>query len=286
MLNTKVRVKSVSVAICIRYLGLALCLLVLVACDQPQPRTAPTSGSSAAQDVATLPDDDKDPLQGVIKENDIPVPSGELLTLATSSTVRLVGANFFGSGVVIQQSGNEILILTVEHAATQGIEFIELFSSAQPTGPQHVVRDFELVSADARADLALMKARVDSGTQMGIVEIGELRGLKYAYSSGCGGKRPTTRREPVIQEKEVAIKRDGKTLRRFVWETNRPQQSGRSGGPLLDEEGHLMGIATGRIKEFGYYAHLREISKYLIDNGLEDLVRCPELLNNQHQVEN
>ena len=64
-----------------------------------------------------------------------------------------------------------------------------------------------------------------------------------------------------------------------MWVVDSPQELGRSGGPLLDVNGSLLGIALGKTQgklagqeEQGFYCHSKEISDYLIDSNLKPLV--------------
>jgi len=43
------------------------------------------------------------------------------------------------------------------------------------------------------------------------------------------------------------------------WEACKPQAVGRSGGPLVDQRGYVVGICSGREKGKGYYTHIAEI---------------------------
>ena len=62
------------------------------------------------------------------------------------------------------------------------------------------------------------------------------------------------------------IARDGKQPA-FFWQTEAPPQPGRSGGPLLDGHGRVIGIAVAKGGERGYYAHHDEIVAALKRTG-------------------
>ena len=60
-----------------------------------------------------------------------------------------------------------------------------------------------------------------------------------------------------------------------VWETSQPPAQGRSGGPLLDRQGQLLGIGSGSSGGKGYFSHLDEIERFLKRNGLQWLTGEP-----------
>jgi S1-C subfamily serine protease len=72
---------------------------------------------------------------------------------------------------------------------------------------------------------------------------------------------PPEIRFDVVKGKELVTKPDGSKA--FFWEANRPQELGRSGGPMIDTSGHVIGIASGIQHGKGYYAHIDEIHRAL-----------------------
>jgi hypothetical protein len=58
----------------------------------------------------------------------------------------------------------------------------------------------------------------------------------------------------------------------FVWETERPPEPGRSGGPLLDDRTRVIGICAANQGGHGYYAHHDEILAALKGDGYGWLV--------------
>jgi S1-C subfamily serine protease len=74
---------------------------------------------------------------------------------------------------------------------------------------------------------------------------------------GLGKDSIPTARAEVIRARDF-IARDGKQSA-FFWQTDAPPQPGRSGGPLLDGQGRVIGIAVAKGGDRGYYAHHDEI---------------------------
>jgi hypothetical protein len=54
-----------------------------------------------------------------------------------------------------------------------------------------------------------------------------------------------------------------------AWEVATAPVKGRSGGPLFDRRGFVLGIASGANLELGYFTHTEEIHRFLKSNALE-----------------
>ena len=61
----------------------------------------------------------------------------------------------------------------------------------------------------------------------------------------------------------------------LYWEANIPQQRGRSGGPMIDSRGYVIGIASGTQHQKGYYTCIDEILKALQGAGYDWLFKEP-----------
>jgi serine protease Do len=80
-------------------------------------------------------------------------------------------------------------------------------------------------------------------------------------SIGLGIDPASMARGESILGKEF-ITRDGRQPA-FFWRTESPPEPGRSGGPLLDDRGRVIGIAVAAASERGFYAHHDEIASAL-----------------------
>jgi S1-C subfamily serine protease len=84
-------------------------------------------------------------------------------------------------------------------------------------------------------------------------------------------KNPTAEVVPTVTETILIgkrFKRSGAELA-ILWETDKPQEEGRSGGPLLDTEGRIIGVclAYDKISFHGRFVHLDEIQAWMKKNG-------------------
>jgi S1-C subfamily serine protease len=68
-----------------------------------------------------------------------------------------------------------------------------------------------------------------------------------------------------VTDRKLITKPDG--ARVLSWEADIPQQQGRSGGPMIDSRGFVIGIASGTEHKKGYYTCIDEIVKSLKDAG-------------------
>jgi hypothetical protein len=92
-----------------------------------------------------------------------------------------------------------------------------------------------------------------------------------AFSVGDDGTRPNIKDEEVMDG--PLVKRPGADGSARFWKCKAMPVGGRSGGPLLDSGGALIGICSGGDGANGYYTHLDEIRRFLKSNGLGFLAR-------------
>ena len=187
------------------------------------------------------------------------------------------------SGVILGKLDGLVYILTVEHAARHDLQQVEIYST---TSHDPVAKSRNLSihgTPDPRRDLAILKVKLDES-----VPITPVRGVavispddsthepvEFGYSVGCSaGSHPTLLRERITGSERIKVV--GSKKNALMWTTERPQTPGRSGGPLIDVQGSLLGVALGKRKSQGFYCHWQEILDYLIDSDLHALVRCAE----------
>jgi trypsin len=64
------------------------------------------------------------------------------------------------------------------------------------------------------------------------------------------------------------VRKPGANTSVLCWETAKTPAKGRSGGPLVDRRGYLIGVDSGAGDGKGYYIHIEEVHAFLKRNGL------------------
>jgi S1-C subfamily serine protease len=148
---------------------------------------------------------------------------------------------------------------------------VSTYSTASHPKPAAVYRAEVIATADG-PDLAVLRfatrdelpasvtvcppSKVPEGRDFAALSVGR----------GAGGA-PAAALEDVRGKRRVH--RPGADSRVLCWETAKAPAKGRSGGPLLDRRGYLIGVDSGAGDGKGYYAHVEEVHAFLKRNGLE-----------------
>jgi S1-C subfamily serine protease len=201
--------------------------------------------------------------------------SKEMQAAAATATVgvRNTAAGVDGSGVVVGRNGPFVYILTAHHLLdrAKGIE-IAVYSARSYPRVEKTYTSAELLAVSPDSDLALLRlATRDALPELRICTPSQAPEGKdfVVLTVGCDGGAPTCAVDRVKEKKRVQKgKEEGSA---FCWETGVAPKAGRSGGPLLDREGRLIGVCSGANDGKGYYAHLEEIQRFLKRNGLNAL---------------
>lgn len=182
------------------------------------------------------------------------------------ATVRVQQPGADGSGVIVRQQGAFVYILTAAHMV-EGVETVSIstYSAKSYPQPEKVYDKVQVLARAAGPDLALLRLTTRD-TMPGVLPLcpadqapteKDFPGLTGGVQTG----QPPTCWADTVAGKKLIRKPGGQSC--HVWELLKEPASGRSGGPLIDKRGMLIGIGSGRSDGKGYYTHLDEVYKFL-----------------------
>jgi S1-C subfamily serine protease len=204
-----------------------------------------------------------------------PIVKSEMFTadmqwkaIEASPRVRVsVATGGTGSAVNVGIKDRFLYALTALHVVQENRNIsIELFSRAK-TGTFQTLKDVSVIAKSAAADLALLKVPLDEneedpptlrltapGKRPKVFPFAALTvGCDNGFSANCLENLVLARRLIRRPESEAAL----------FWEAQQPSRLGRSGGPLIDKEGLVIGICAANQSGAGYFAYTDEIHAWL-----------------------
>jgi S1-C subfamily serine protease len=193
---------------------------------------------------------------------------------AVAATVRIFNParNEQGSGVILAENGPFVYILTANHIVDQAERLeIQTFSARSLPRPEAVYRSGVVFAQGKDEDLAVLRLATSDRMPGRVHVCPPARVPKeagfVALTVGCSnGRAPVCQQEKVTGLKR--LRRPGADPVK-LWETDREPAYGRSGGPLLDRQGQLLGIASGKSGGKGYFTHPEEIQRFFKRYGLQ-----------------
>ena len=205
----------------------------------------------------------------------------EIQQAAVVATVRIVNTTegTDGSGVLLQQEEPFAYFLTADHVVGKAKQLdVVVFSPASYPRQEKVYKRAEVLARDARADLALIRIVTRDVLPQGFHlcptnKAPDSKGAP-ALAVGCEpGGAPLPMIDVITATRVVS--KPGEQGKAKCWETAKGPIAGRSGGPLIDTQGRLLGVASGTSGGKGYYIHLDEIRNFLKRNALGWLAEEP-----------
>jgi hypothetical protein len=193
--------------------------------------------------------------------------SKEQQTKALLATVRIVneGDRLQGSGVMIRQNGTIVYALTADHLVGKA-ETVEvtIFSSKA----EKVVKHAKPVARVKEADVVLL--RFEMREPVACVPLCPSDSLPKdadfpVLLADGSQEKPALLEETARGKKRVRKPNAGEAT--SMWEVSGQPSKGRSGGPMIDRQGFVVGLGSGMNGEKAYYTHVDEIHACLRANG-------------------
>lgn len=245
-------------------------------------------GQSPTAALAQLPDVSSSPQR--------PFPD-ELLATAIAATVQILNASNGdqGSGVMVAKDRSMVYVLTADHllgshhrptddrqSVVDRGERLQIRAFSATTNESIVYRSVHVVARSRDDDLAVLSfstrhavpALLPICSPQRIPDDKEFPVLAVGWE---GGGVPTSVAGKVSAKKRV--RRGSKGPATLVWELNKPSKPGQSGGPLVDRQGCVVGVASGNSGGHGYFCHTELIHRLLDKNGLKWLYTPADELN-------
>ncbi|MBX7105327.1 MAG: serine protease [Gemmataceae bacterium] len=194
---------------------------------------------------------------------------------ALSTTMRLTNSKGGeGTAVRVGKIGDVVYYLTAEHVI-DGCQTVDLDAYTPKSWPipSANLRGARVIDRWAQVDLALIRlVEPEAGEIAKFPPKTATLAAKDTpvMSVGCGGgTRPTF---AIDRGTRLRVHRPGSSEGFIKWQTGSIPVPGRSGGPLFDTNGYLVGICSGTDGKNGYYTHWDEIKPCLQKSVIAKLV--------------
>lgn len=216
-----------------------------------------------------------------INNNDFPRARQEA-ALAATVAITHAETNGEGTAVVVNSDKGSVYLLTAAHVVPPGgdkgdLVKVDFYSPKTFPKVDESVGGFVRVR-NAEKDLAVIQVPIKNPETRGVLRIcpknklPKTEKLRFpVLTVGCDGPNRTPRLLiDLVIDKKIPVKPNRAKV--LCWETEGKPVQGRSGGPLIDTRGYLMGVCSGSENQRGYYAYISEIYKAVSATGFGWLI--------------
>ncbi|MCR9295037.1 MAG: serine protease [bacterium] len=186
-----------------------------------------------------------------------------------------------GTGFIVRHTPTGIDLVTAQHV-TDDMEdvVLRLWLGSGTTSNYRDYATFEVIYADYTRDLSYVRVVHQFGEGEGGVQAAlrvasnppeKKEFFAWAVDAGDVAEKPRMLGVNVVDR--IRAKRFKTTDPIHYWKLEQDSAPGMSGGPLLDQQGNVIGVASGNSRGHGYYCAHREIVTFLQEARLHDGTR-------------
>lgn len=173
-----------------------------------------------------------------------------------------------GSGVVIRYEKPFVYVLTAAHVV-EGAKAakLEVYAAERLARPRLYCDEATVFFSSPNEDVAVLRgiAEPPAGVLPVCPPSSIPKQLPFAaFTAGCSRGEPPTLLADRVLAAPLVHKPD--QSRAFYWKAEKTPALGRSGGPLVDSRGLVIGVCSGTPDRHGFYAHTRELHKVFRSN--------------------
>lgn len=180
----------------------------------------------------------------------------------------------YGSGVIVLAERGQYHILTARHVAGPEDSIRVLtYSSDSGDKPRHTFyeRACKVMGAAKGADDLAVICVVAGKPAPGVVSICPKKKATRETTipvllAGMNAAGAPEFKQMDATKRKVRLPGQGLLT---LWSVDKEQEKGWSGGPLVDQQGRLVGICSGRSEGKGYFCTLEQIHQMLYDTALD-----------------
>lgn len=194
------------------------------------------------------------------------MPSIVAITNESKETIQFWGREYeqdsesTGSGIIVAKSDEELLIATNNHVVDNADDLTVLFSVDADEEEDKLV-SAQVKGTDSSLDLAVIAVKLedipdDILDKISVIEMGDSDSLtvgdwSIAIGNALGYGQSVTFGIISALDREVSLSTNNGVISNNMIQTDAAINFGNSGGALLDENGHLIGINSAKAAETG-----------------------------------